>query len=292
MCVFNLMLYSCYIVIPFLTVCIVPLPHLSSEVSALELVQLPYFMCTVAHSSSHTLPSTARFLYPALFEFSAHADLTNNEFPQSEDIVVARRQHVWTVLHITYISYSCWERFFSVLTPQFFPMSLRWEHQWASLCALMRKVCTRRTETKHFSPFDPKPVFAEKVSDRRELLPHPVAIAAHHPIPDQEEYGYQGDDQQHNSPVEVQDTCRYHYGNEAWNKFSINMIISNKADIIFSHQNNSHIFLLFPALLPLVKNTAGGVSTEYRDENWTHPQMANLTYGWLWWWWHLKKCYM
>lgn len=74
-----------------------------------------------------------------------------------------------------------------------------------------------------FSPSHPKPASAEKISDWTELLPHPVSVALHQPIPDQEEYCEQEDDQQPDGPVEVQDTRCYHYGSGAWNKFTIKM---------------------------------------------------------------------
>lgn len=72
-----------------------------------------------------------------------------------------------------------------------------------------------------FSPSHPKPASAEKISDWIELLPHPVSIAFHQPIPDQEEYCEQEDDQQPDGPVEVQDTRCYHYGSGAWSTFRI-----------------------------------------------------------------------
>lgn len=72
-----------------------------------------------------------------------------------------------------------------------------------------------------FSPSHPKPASAEKISDWIELLPHPVSIVFHQPIPDQEEYCEQEDDQQPDGPVEVQDTRCYHYGSGAWSTFRI-----------------------------------------------------------------------
>lgn len=81
----------------FLIFYFVSLLHLSTEVTAIKVPLSSTITLLYVHSStqqflSHFAIHCSYFLYSALFEISTHADFTNNEFPQSEDIVVARRQ--------------------------------------------------------------------------------------------------------------------------------------------------------------------------------------------------------
>lgn len=85
-------LYSCCIVLTFL---IYKWCLSFTVLLRWQPLRCPWVWCSYLCSCAlwHTLPSTALvFFYPALFEFSTHADFVNNEFLQSEDIVVAQKQ--------------------------------------------------------------------------------------------------------------------------------------------------------------------------------------------------------
>lgn len=103
----------------------------------------------------------------------------------------------------------------------------------------------------HFSPSCPKPVSAEKVSDWIGRIPHLVAIAFYHPIPDKKKYSYQCHGQQPKSPVEVQDTCGYHYCNSPWKKMWA--LINHTVAIPFSTSSIQTLLIFSYVLLCILK---------------------------------------
>lgn len=172
----------------------------------------------------------------------------------------------------------------------FLPVSLWWKDQFsqptwpAPRCPvpLFQKVHMGAERLKydlpHFSPSDPTPVPAEKVSDRSKSLPHLLTISFHHPIPDQEKNGYQGDDQQPNSPMEVHNTCRYHHGNKAWNKYRINVsyILAWPSD--YWHVNEMFLFRLLHYLFCIYQRDMRECSwCENGVHRWHIFQQANAT---------------
>lgn len=82
-----------------------------------------------------------------------------------------------------------------------------------------RGLCVRG----HSAPSHPKPVPAEKTSDGRAGLPHPTAIMLHEPVPEEEKYSQQGEDQQPESPLEVQNACYDHQYEKRWKKCNTDM---------------------------------------------------------------------
>lgn len=108
-----------------------------------------------------------------------------------------------------------------------------------------RGLCVRG----HSAPSHPKPVPAETTSDGRAGLPHPTAIMLHQPVPEEEKYSQQGEDQQPESPLEVQNARYDHQHEKRWKKCNTDMkLIGLYLLMTVTFFKNRHIISRYPLI--------------------------------------------